>query len=93
MIKSVSVVGVFSQYGDKGVRIGWFDDDGYFGNLSIKQVEGNNPSETNMFIDSENMSKEFVKEVLCAMVDNSELGDNPRKFTHSFKPGDPEYKR
>jgi len=66
MVHSVSIEGVFGNLTELGVKFSWIGD-GY-GEISIiETVDGT------IRIDSEHMSKEFVMEVLKALVDNTEL--------------------
>jgi len=49
------------------VRLAWDDEWSGFGLIDISQ------DRTGTFINSENMSREFVKEVLCAFVDQADM--------------------
>jgi hypothetical protein len=54
-----------------GIHIGWFDGDGGWGHIEITQeVIADEPT---MVIDSEYMSRAFVKQVLCEFVDSANL--------------------
>lgn len=68
-IKEVSVDGVFANSETKGCIINWEDYDGYFGQIRITSPSYVHLVKDNIRIDSENMSPEFVKAVLCRMVD------------------------
>jgi hypothetical protein len=68
-IKNVFVGGVFANGNTKGASIGWEDYEGYFGQISIVSPENIHLAGDNVQIDSENMSPEFIKAVLCRMVD------------------------
>lgn len=52
---------------ERGIRVEWCDDEKGFGQIDI--VEDGSSSQCH--IDSENMSKEFVKRVLSVIVDNA----------------------
>jgi hypothetical protein len=51
----------------KGFTIWWTDDDGFFGNVIFYKKDGI------LKLDTENMSREFVKKVLNNLVDNTEI--------------------
>ena len=62
------IVDVITRTRDDFVRLEWEDDQGFFG-----QIDFHMDFRGDWAIDSENMSKDFVKAVLCKMVDDAEL--------------------
>jgi len=65
----VSFYGIHGNSGMIGFSLNWEDPKFGFGQIEINQ--GN--ADGKIFIDSESMSPEFVKSVLCALVDNSTM--------------------
>jgi predicted aconitase len=66
-ITSVHIDGIFSNKDETGISIAWAARGVGFGNMSIIEF-----SNGEVLIDTENMGKEFVKEVLCALIDKAE---------------------
>jgi len=69
-IHEVHINGVFANEGGLGFVIGWSGDKG-FGEITIQEHTKND-----MFfeVDSENMSKQFVRKVLLSLLDGVEWG-------------------
>jgi hypothetical protein len=65
-IVDVYIDGVFSNKDEMGISIAWAAKGTGFGNISITEF-----TTGEVLIDTENMSKEFVKEVLCALIDKA----------------------
>ena len=65
----VDFYGVHGNPENIGFTLNWSKDGVGFGQLSIRQMLEDNSIE----IDSECMGKEFVKEILCALVDNATM--------------------
>lgn len=63
----VGIGGVYSNKDEMGFRIYWNGSLG-FGNININQFINKNGV---IRIDSEHMSKDFVKKVLCSLVDQA----------------------
>lgn len=62
----VGISGVYCDKEELGFRIYWNTEFG-FGHISFSQ-----PTDGGLItVDSESVSKEFVKEILCALVDQS----------------------
>lgn len=68
MIKSTEITGVASNEEGFAFRISWLDPEKGFGNIDIFYSKKHGTT-----IESEAMSKDFVKEVLNAMVDGAKL--------------------
>lgn len=66
-LERVDIEGVFAKtLEDMGITISWSHCTKGFGEILIHQGDWGN-----IIIDAENMSKDFVKEVLLFMVDNA----------------------
>lgn len=68
-ILEVKIIIVCANADGLGFKLAWTDDNGYFGEISFATSEAGNHT----CIDSENMSKDFVKKVLAKLVDDAEL--------------------
>jgi hypothetical protein len=64
MIKEVGIAGVFGDESQFGFKLYWNNKKGEFGEIAFLQS-------ATIVIDSETMSKKFVKKVLCKMVDDA----------------------
>lgn len=65
---SVSICGVYANDSQMGFKIRWISNG--FGEINICQL-----SSGQILIDSEYMGKEFVKKMLCELVDKAEPED------------------
>jgi len=68
-ISEVKIISVWADIDDLGFILTWEEDSGYFGQMRFSVAEAGNRT----IIDSENMSKEFIKKVLTKLVDDAEL--------------------
>jgi hypothetical protein len=67
-----NIGGVFANESQVGFKIKWFNaDKGEWGEILI--TRNNSFFNFDVIIDSENMNKDFVKNVLCTLVDNARL--------------------
>ena len=57
--------GTYNEFGG-GVCINWSEPEVGFGQIYIENIDGN------LTFSAEGMSKEFIKRVLCTLVDQSE---------------------
>jgi len=67
---AIFTTGVDEDSQETTIIIGWDCEKG-FGNMAIKQVVSD--GDVQFFIDNEMMSREFLKRVLCAIVDKAIL--------------------
>ena len=70
-IEKVDILGVRADPDEMGFELGWEDDDGYFGIIEFSQDNDGGK----IRVDSEHTSKEFVSEVLNALLNNIEVID------------------
>ena len=67
----VDINGTWVNSEDMGFRIHWEDEEKGFGQLDFIKLKVNGK----IIINNECMSKEYMKKVLCTLVDNAELID------------------
>jgi len=65
----VEIIGIFANENQVGFKLSWCDTIEGFGEILFTR----NGSMFEIVIDSENMGKDFVKEVLVALVDKARL--------------------
>ncbi len=68
-MSEAKIVSVWADIDGLGFLLTWEDDAGYFGQVRFSTAEVGNHT----VIDSENMSKDFIKKVLAKLVDDAEM--------------------
>lgn len=68
MIKNTEINAVASNEQGFAFRISWLDDEKGFGNIDVMYSKKNG-----FTLETESMSKDFVKSVLSAMVDSAKI--------------------